>query len=85
MCAHAAAGKGAKSIAIPAMGTGNLGWPPECVARLMIDAIEQFDQAQGSKGSLKDVRFVVYSKDTKSCQVLDLHVLTQRFYSHKFL
>ena len=70
LCAYAAA-KGANSIAIPAMGTGNLGWPAAVVARCMYDAIMQFDQSQGTGGSLKDVRFVVYDRDANTCAVCE--------------
>ncbi len=69
MLSHAAA-KGAASIAIPALGTGNLGWPAATVAKTMYDAICEFDAKQGQNGALKDVRFVVYDKDIHICQVV---------------
>ena len=58
------------SIAIPALGTGNLGWPSTHVAKQMYDAICEFDTKQGKTGALKDVRLVVYDKDLRTCQVL---------------
>ncbi|XP_071793808.1 protein mono-ADP-ribosyltransferase PARP14-like isoform X2 [Asterias amurensis] len=53
---------GMTSMAIPALGTGNLSYPPAVTARCMYDAAFEFSR-QHPNGSLKDVRFVVYDKD----------------------
>ena len=51
-----------QSIAIPAVGTGNLKVPPEIVAHLMYDEVEMFSKNFPAT-SLKDIRFVIYDKD----------------------
>ncbi len=58
------------SIAIPALGTGSLGWPCMDVAKTIYETICEFDTNQGKTGVLKDVRLVVFDKDLRTCQVL---------------
>ena len=65
----AAANGGASSIAMPALGTGKLGWPARVVANLMFEAIGTFDSAKGANGRLDDIRIVVYHNDHATCQV----------------
>ncbi|XP_022096567.1 poly [ADP-ribose] polymerase 14-like [Acanthaster planci] len=55
----------ALSLAIPALGTGNLGYPPDVTARVMYEAVLAFS-SQHPNAVLKDIRFVVYDKDTKT-------------------
>ncbi|XP_053389477.1 protein mono-ADP-ribosyltransferase PARP14-like, partial [Mercenaria mercenaria] len=50
------------SIAFPAIGTGNLGFPKDVVAREMFKAVSKFSAANPNS-SVKDVRFIVYQKD----------------------
>ena len=51
------------SIAIPAIGTGNLGYPRDKVAAAMYDEVRKFSKTNPST-SLKDIRFLVYDKPT---------------------
>ncbi|XP_071793732.1 protein mono-ADP-ribosyltransferase PARP15-like isoform X2 [Asterias amurensis] len=53
---------GMTSMAIPALGTGRLNYPPAVTARCMYEAAFEFS-SQHPNGSLKDVHFVVYDKD----------------------
>ncbi|XP_038071238.1 protein mono-ADP-ribosyltransferase PARP14-like [Patiria miniata] len=59
---------GMLSIAIPALGTGILDYPADVTARVMYESVLEFS-SQHPNGVLKDVRFVVYEKDTKTAQV----------------
>ena len=69
---------GYKSIAIPAMGTGTIGYPCNKVAAYMYDLVEKFaDNNKQSKVS--EVIFVVHYKDPNSKQVISLTV--QSLYS----
>ncbi|XP_063432104.1 protein mono-ADP-ribosyltransferase PARP14-like [Mytilus trossulus] len=52
---------GYKSIVLPAMGTGALGYPRDKVAELMYSTVCEFDKT-GS--NLKDVRFLCFDDDT---------------------
>ena len=56
------------SIAIPAIGTGNLRVPADIACWIMYDEVDKFSQNNAST-SLKDVRFVVYDKDQKTIDV----------------
>ncbi|KAL5021467.1 hypothetical protein ScPMuIL_000622 [Solemya velum] len=61
-CMEKAAQNGMTSIAFPAMGTGQLGYPKDEVARLMYKSIEDFDR--GNRWSpVKVVNFIVYNTD----------------------
>ena len=53
---------GLKSVAIPAIGTGNLRIPPAVVTTVMYDEVLKFSLAKPAT-TLKDIRFVVFSKD----------------------
>ncbi|XP_013401660.1 poly [ADP-ribose] polymerase 14 isoform X2 [Lingula anatina] len=50
------------SIAIPAIGTGNLGFPKDVVARVMYEEIAKFSTSK-PETTLREVRLVVYDKD----------------------
>ena len=60
--------KGYQSIALPAIGTGNLRFPHNVAARLMYEAAIKFSQ-QNPQGSLVDIRLVVYHQDKPTIQV----------------
>ncbi|XP_070575650.1 protein mono-ADP-ribosyltransferase PARP14-like [Ptychodera flava] len=51
------------SIAIPAIGTGYMGFPKDEVAFIFFDEVQHFS-VLNPKSSLKDVRFVVFDKET---------------------
>jgi len=56
-----AAELGARSIAFPAISAGIYGWPLESAARIAIDAVTDAI-ADGSAGSLEEVRFVLFDR-----------------------
>jgi poly [ADP-ribose] polymerase 10/14/15 len=56
------------SIAVPAIGTGNLGIPPNMVACWMFGEVEDFSRSH-ARTSLRDIRFVVYHGDKPTCDV----------------
>ena len=68
-CLRRAEKKGITSIAFPSIGTGNLGYPVEAVARTMFQTVQKF-AAERNDGCLKEVSFVIYDKDHKSLQVI---------------
>ncbi|XP_067329331.1 protein mono-ADP-ribosyltransferase PARP14-like isoform X1 [Anolis sagrei] len=51
------------SIAIPAIGTGNLGYPKKLVAKLMFDEVSKFSQKRNPKW-LQEVHFILHPSDT---------------------
>ena len=57
-----------KSIAIPAIGTGNLRVPHDVVTSVMYDEVQKFSQKKPLT-TLKDIRFVVYDKDVPTLKV----------------
>ena len=63
-----AAQKGFTSIALPAMGTGNLRFPRDVVADTMFKTVMDFSRANPGT-SVKDVRFVLYDKDQPTIDV----------------
>ena len=65
---------GMTSIAIPAIGTGNLGYPRDVTARVMYEAAIQFSKTNPG-GSVNDIRFWVYDKDLPTVQVIIQYVL----------
>ena len=56
------------SIAFPVLGTGNLGYPADKVAKTMLGAIDQF-QKDTPTTSLRNASVVVYQADKKNVQV----------------
>lgn len=68
-CLAAATKSGYCSVAFPALGTGNLGYPKIEVARMMFSNVELFGHNNPST-SIKDVRFVIYEKDTEVLKVI---------------
>ncbi|XP_063432102.1 protein mono-ADP-ribosyltransferase PARP14-like isoform X2 [Mytilus trossulus] len=64
-CLETAEKSGYKSIGIPAMGTGTIGYPHQLVAKYMYDMVEKFVTKHKSS-KLTDVKLIVHSKDVKS-------------------
>ncbi|XP_073711244.1 protein mono-ADP-ribosyltransferase PARP9 [Misgurnus anguillicaudatus] len=58
-----------KSIAFPAIGTGNLGFPKHDVAQIMMDAVENFAKQNPSKNL--EIYFVVYPKDNEMMRAFE--------------
>ncbi|KAK2181573.1 hypothetical protein NP493_393g05033 [Ridgeia piscesae] len=69
-CFQAVHAQNLTSVAFPAIGTGQLGFPHRLVAEIMFDELRQFS-SRNPETSLKDVRFVVYQKDHKSIQAFE--------------
>jgi poly [ADP-ribose] polymerase 10/14/15 len=67
-CLEEAQRNQSRSIAFPAFGTGNLGFPRNVVAKEMFKAVENF-QKDCPKTSVNDVRFIVYQMDSQTFQV----------------
>ena len=63
------------SIAFPAVGTGQLGFPRDTVAKEMFSAISKFEK-RAPKSSVKDVKFVVYHKDSATVKVCAFFMFT---------
>ncbi|KAL3864768.1 hypothetical protein ACJMK2_006424 [Sinanodonta woodiana] len=61
---------GYTSIAFPALGTGNLGFPKDIVAKEMFKHISTYSRDNPSS-SVTDVRFVVYQKDIPTVQAFE--------------
>lgn len=58
-----------KSIAFPAIGTGNLGFPKDKVAKIMIEQVLDFAE-RVYQGSKLDVFFVLYPPDQGTVKVM---------------
>ena len=62
-----------KSIAFPALGTGVLDFPPDCVATVMIEEVNQF-RKQYPKTYLSEIRIVIYRDE-------DIYMVRNQFLS----
>ena len=67
-CFHEADNNKMSSVAIPPIGTGNLGFESHVVAKVMHEELFQFSR-RNPQTTLRDVRFVVYQKDDRVIQV----------------
>ncbi|XP_070832442.1 poly(ADP-ribose) polymerase family member 14-related sequence 1 isoform X2 [Chaetodon trifascialis] len=67
-CLGKAEDSGLTSISFPAIGTGNLGFPKDLVASLMLDEISAFSSKKQPK-HLKKVVIILYSQDAQTIQV----------------
>ena len=56
--------KGCSSIAFPALGAGNLHYPSLVVAKIMINAVHNYFQANRVTTSIKEVKFVIFMNET---------------------
>lgn len=57
-----------RSLTLPAIGTGNLGFPRDVVAKLMLDAVLKFSQKRGTN-NVQEVVFILHPSDTSTAQV----------------
>ncbi|XP_041928990.1 poly(ADP-ribose) polymerase family member 14-related sequence 1 isoform X2 [Alosa sapidissima] len=55
------------SLTFPAIGTGNLGFPRDEVAKLMLDAVLNFSQKRSSN-NVQEVVFILHPSDTHTTQ-----------------
>ncbi|XP_052088539.1 protein mono-ADP-ribosyltransferase PARP14-like isoform X3 [Mytilus californianus] len=69
-CLQEADGNGCKSIALPAMGTGKLGYPRDLVATHMYSSVEQF-ASQNPSSNVTEVLFVLYDKDHQTVKAFE--------------
>ncbi|XP_046555938.1 protein mono-ADP-ribosyltransferase PARP14-like isoform X3 [Haliotis rubra] len=69
-CLKSASDQQYRSIAFPALGTGNLGYPRDVVAKTMMETVEQFGQYH-TMTSLQEVKIVVYHKDSATIKAFD--------------
>jgi poly [ADP-ribose] polymerase 10/14/15 len=67
-CLTEANSRGFKSLVFPALGTGNLKYPQEETATVMLQAIDCF-QLDNPSTSLKDIKIVIHKQDSKTLQV----------------
>ncbi|XP_067289789.1 protein mono-ADP-ribosyltransferase PARP14 [Pseudorasbora parva] len=62
-CLRKADTQGMASVAFPAIGTGNLGFPKDLVARIMLTEVQEFNST-----SLREVTVIVHPSDKESIQ-----------------
>lgn len=66
-CLQTACQKGYKSIAFPALGTGNLGYDKSVVAKKMLAAVKKYAESNPTS-SVTAVRFVIFPADVATYQ-----------------
>ena len=66
--------KGFTSVALPAMGTGNLQFPRDVVADTMFNTVMEFSKTN-PRTTVKDVRFVLYIGDQSTIDVRNRLIL----------
>ncbi|XP_021355999.1 uncharacterized protein LOC110452051 [Mizuhopecten yessoensis] len=65
------------TISFPALGTGNLGYPRDLVAKTMFDTVNSYFN-EGKDSSIETVSFVVYPKDTPTVKAFQDEEKKQR-------
>ena len=55
--------KGACSVAFPALGAGNLSYPPQVVANVMINTVQNYYKIHATS-CITEVKFVIFMDDT---------------------
>ena len=73
-CLQEADKRQATSIAFPAVGTGQLGFPRDIVAKEMFSAVGKFENKHRNS-SVTEVKFVVYHKDFATVKVCVITLL----------
>lgn len=61
-----------RSIAFPALGTGNLGYPGKEVAKAMVEAVIDYTE-RSPASSVTDVKIVIFHRDyptQKVCEII---------------
>lgn len=80
--------KNSSSIAFPALGAGNLGYPAKVVAKAMINAVQNYFQANKETTCIKEVKFVIFMDETYEefetflLKVSDCSASTRKVESH---
>lgn len=67
--------KGFTSVALPALGTGFLKYPPEEVCKCMFETVSDWG-AKNKSSKLKCVRFIMHAKDHKVIEKFRSHIMT---------
>ena len=67
-CLELADKHGMVSVAFPALGTGVLGFPPDFVASLLFETIQDYESYNPETG-IRSVLLVVYQDDIQTVQV----------------
>lgn len=67
-CLNTAEASSMDSISFPAIGTGNLGYPKDLVASLMLNEILAFSQEKKPE-HLKEVVIIIFPRDELTMQV----------------
>ena len=62
--------RGFSTIAFPAIGTGNLGYPRDIVARVFFEEVDAF-QRNNPQASVLEVRFVLFHTDAPTIQAFE--------------
>ncbi|KAL5021578.1 hypothetical protein ScPMuIL_000733 [Solemya velum] len=70
-CLNETSQKGLTSIAFPALGSGNLGYPLKVVAEEMYRAVYEF-QKENKHSSLTSVSFVIYPTNTETLKAFEV-------------
>ena len=73
-CLEMSTSRGHQSITFPALGTGNLRYPVNEVAKAMIEAMIEYVEGNPDT-TIHDVRIVIYNLDKKTLQVCVSHFL----------
>ncbi|XP_078371828.1 protein mono-ADP-ribosyltransferase PARP14-like isoform X2 [Oculina patagonica] len=76
-CLNEAQKRSLVSVAIPAIGTGNLGYPRDRVAAASFDEVLKFSKNNPS-GTIKEVHMVVYDKDLSSVQAFQTELQNRK-------
>ncbi|CAC5392514.1 Protein mono-ADP-ribosyltransferase PARP15 [Mytilus coruscus] len=76
-CLHTADKKGFRSIAFPAMGTGNLNYPRDLVAKHMYKCVDDFS-SKNPKSTITEVFFVLYHRDHLTVQAFENQEIIQQ-------
>ncbi|XP_073503654.1 protein mono-ADP-ribosyltransferase PARP14-like [Phyllobates terribilis] len=64
-----------KSLSVPALGTGNLAFPKDFVAAVMLDEISQFS-SKNKPQNLKEVEIVLHPQDKDTIQAFSNHLVS---------
>lgn len=72
-CLDLASGQNHSSIAFPALGTGNLSYPEQNVAKCMIEAVIEYIE-KNPQSSVTDVKIVVFHRDRKTQAVSSIFI-----------
>ena len=68
-CLNSANKSKCTTIALPAFGTGKLGYPRELVAKWFFDEVCSFSRKLGAKCSLQYIHLILYPKDFATIHV----------------